>query len=581
MAEIFNTQVDLIQDYQIVRHITTDKGSYAVWMGAGISREAGIKTAGEICNALRQDLAKSAKPKNQDVWATRELNWDDPRRRYSTCLKKYGAAAARVKYFRGLIQGLSPVFGHHAATLLMQAGFLSKTCLTTNFDKLIEIAFAQQGNSECQAIRGDEEANFWRQEEDKCYVIKLHGDYDTHNILNTNDETAIIPKQLGNIVHNALRQRGLVVIGSSGYEDSVVRLFDDLLRDEDSTILNMGLYWGVYISDPKVADPIAIEQQMQRAIMNGAVNKDILEIMARNKKDRPCAFFPVWGAGNFFFDVVKATENRAVVGRAERYLDHTMRLQHIFAQGGLTATAISTRLNKLEQKKASARWRDQNLNMRAQNATRVWTGKGRKSGLTLEILYGDITSRSLMDSGTPLPCRRAVVSPEDNFISASGGAALELLSKAGSHMILNELSKFSEVKHRQVVVTSGGELPVNYIFHATATKLDQDGSSKVTPDDILVTVESVLNTAFSLQVDAIFVPLIGSGEGIKPEESLDAILQASKAFAIAHPDYKIHISVVILDEGMLARKNIGTQLADILNDAFEIKNTFEHVKTAP
>src|SRR6185369_8420891 len=173
MAEIFNTRVDLVPDYEVVRHIITNRNSYAAWIGAGTSVEAGIKTASQICDELRMELAGFANPGNENDWAKSELNWDDPKRRYSTCLKKYGSAANRVKYFRQLIQGLPPVFSHHAVTLLMQAGFLGKTCLTTNFDKLIEIAFAQQGNSECQAIRGDEEASFWRQEDDKCYVIKL------------------------------------------------------------------------------------------------------------------------------------------------------------------------------------------------------------------------------------------------------------------------------------------------------------------------------------------------------------------------------------------------------------------------
>ena len=44
------------------------------------------------------------------------------------------------------------------------------------------MAFAQQGFSECQGIRSEKKAELWRQEEGKCYVVKLHGDYETHNI---------------------------------------------------------------------------------------------------------------------------------------------------------------------------------------------------------------------------------------------------------------------------------------------------------------------------------------------------------------------------------------------------------------
>jgi hypothetical protein len=74
-------------------------------------------------------------------------------------------------------------------SLLAARRVLRTTCLTTNFDKLLELAFAKQGEVECQAIRTPEEAAYWGGEPDKCYILKLHGDYDTHSILNTRDET--------------------------------------------------------------------------------------------------------------------------------------------------------------------------------------------------------------------------------------------------------------------------------------------------------------------------------------------------------------------------------------------------------
>lgn len=570
MVKIFSTEVEIVQEHEVIRQIVTN-GNYVAWIGAGTSVEAKIKTAAQICEDLRKEMAKFAKPADEDEWARTELNWDDMERRYSTCLKKYGSDASRVKYFRQLIQDLPPVFSHHAVSLLMRAGFLKKTCLTTNFDKLIEIAFAQQGISECQSIRSDEEARFWRQEEDKYYVIKLHGDYDTHNILNTNDETVRIPEQLHGIGQTVLKQSGLIVVGSSGYEDSVIRFFNDVLDDDDSTVLNMGLFWGVYLDGPIQTNPGAVEEKVVAAIKQRRVSQKIVELLARKKRDSPCAFFPLWGAGNFFFKLVQSTESKAVKGQAERYLDHKMRLQHIFTQGGLTPQAILRRLEKLDQKEQD-RSRGQDLTTRAQMATRVWKAVGEKSRLSLEVLYGDITSRSLMDSGDP-QLRSAVTSPEDNFVSASGGVALALLRKAGQHTILNELSKFSKVEQGNVVVTSGGELPVNYIFHAAATQLAPDGTSKVTSNDIFKTMNSVFEAALSLQVTQIFVPLIGSGEGVRPVESLEAIVRAVKLFGADHDTAQLHLSIVILDEGMIGRKEVGICLSNTMDKGFVVENT--------
>src|SRR5579863_6131257 len=167
MYSIGNCQVEIAPEHEIIRYVVTNRGSYVPWVGAGVSVEAGIKTGGQICAELRRELAAYAMPADEDDWAKVELSWDDPKRRYSTCLNKYGSAAKRVRYFRHLIQGLQPCFGHHATSLLMQAGFFQRTCLTTNFDKLIEMAFAQQGESECQAIRSGEEVEYWQQEDDK------------------------------------------------------------------------------------------------------------------------------------------------------------------------------------------------------------------------------------------------------------------------------------------------------------------------------------------------------------------------------------------------------------------------------
>jgi O-acetyl-ADP-ribose deacetylase (regulator of RNase III)/NAD-dependent SIR2 family protein deacetylase len=572
VPRIFNSDVLIIPDYEVIRHINTRQNSYMAWIGAGASVEARIKTGRQICDELRKEMAAYAKPDDEIAWARSELSWDDPNRRYSTCLSKYGPAAKRVMYFRQLIQGLQPAFSHHATALLMEAGFLKKTCLTTNFDKLIEIAFAQQGNSEYQAIRSDAEADFWRQEDDKCYVIKLHGDYDTYNILNTSEETVRIPKLLNGIVADAVRQSGLVVIGSSGFEESVLRLFEDLFDNHDAAILNLGLFWGVHVEGPKERYSSTVEKKVAESILAGSVSQDILELMERhNRKDRPCAFFPIWGAGNFFFDLVKSTENRAVIGRAARYLDHRMRLHHIFTEGGLTTEAITKRLKKLDEKELERR-HGQEFRSRAETVTRIWKATGQNSHVVLDVLYGDITSRSLMETGDPKSTCRVVITPEDNFVSASGGAALALLKKAGSHVILNELSKFHSIQQRDVVITSGGELPLQYIFHGAATKLNKDGSSVVTPSDVTATMQAALNAAVVLRVDSIFVPLIATGlEGMKSEESLDAILLAAKEFADAHHDYPMHLMIVIRDEGILARKDAGLCLSKTLGTNFVLE----------
>jgi O-acetyl-ADP-ribose deacetylase (regulator of RNase III) len=171
--------------------------------------------------------------------------------------------------------------------------------------------------------------------------------------------------------------------------------------------------------------------------------------------------------------------------------------------------------------------------------------------------------------------RRAVISPEDTLISAGGGVALALLRKAGQHILLNELSKFDEVRHGEVVVTSGCELPVAYIFHVAATLLRGDGSSLISESDVSQAVVNILSIAKSLDVRGLFMPLIGAGlEGMPPRRSLSAILQGiAKAERFA-TDELVQVAVVIRDEGTISRQEVGSCLEALASSGFDLRDCF-------
>ena len=59
-----------------------------------------------------------------------------------------------------------------------------------------------------------------------------------------------------------------------------------------------------------------------------------------------------------------------------------------------------------------------------------------------------------------------------------------ILSKAGTHGLLNELGKLAPIPQREVAVTSGGNLPVQYIIHAAAISIGPDANYAVTADDV-------------------------------------------------------------------------------------------------
>ena len=155
--------------------------------------------------------------------------------------------------------------------------------------------------------------------------------------------------------------------------------------------------------------------------------------------------------------------------------------------------------------------------------------------------------------------RRAVVSPEDTCISAGGGVAFALLAKAGPRIILNELSKLSPIGHCDVVATSGGNLPVHYIFHAAAIRIEADATYSVTERDVSTTFTAALECAAALGVEVIFAPLIAAGVGpLTPAQSFAAIISAFSAW-----DGQVRpmtVVIVIYKESLLPRADVESTL---------------------
>jgi hypothetical protein len=236
-------------------------------------------------------------------------------------------------------------FAHHATALLMTRGVLFETALTTNFDKLLEGAFLEQGRRECQAIRAEGEAQYWIQESDKCYLFKLHGDYDTHNILNTQSETRSIPPFFLSHATSFLRGRALLVLGSGGNEESIVEFIKRLSLSEDRPVLSGGIRWGVFV-DSRRPEGLSREgelQALEKAIEKGAVSRQVVELLAdvndKFRDARPCSFFPVWGTGNLLLSVIESTEDSELGQTAQLLLDHNMRLHATFRAQSFTRTS--------------------------------------------------------------------------------------------------------------------------------------------------------------------------------------------------------------------------------------------------
>jgi O-acetyl-ADP-ribose deacetylase (regulator of RNase III) len=275
------------------------------------------------------------------------------------------------------------------------------------------------------------------------------------------------------------------------------------------------------------------------------------------------------------FDIVAATNRPSITGTATRFLDHEMRLRHIFKGAGLSQQTVEYHLKTLHDQRIKISSGSLKATAEHEEVLSALHTGGR---VRCRVLYGDITRRALLASREFGAGRRAVVSPEDTYISAGGGVAYALLKKAGELIILNELAKLSPIKQRSVAITSGGYLPVQYILHAAALQIEDGPDGRpvyvASQADVRATAEEVFTKAAALGVRIVWLPLIGAGvASLSPNESLRGLLEAvrteSERTAIVGND--LEIAIVILKERLLPRHLVAAAAADVLGPAFVIE----------
>jgi O-acetyl-ADP-ribose deacetylase len=273
-------------------------------------------------------------------------------------------------------------------------------------------------------------------------------------------------------------------------------------------------------------------------------------------------------------DLVLETKKPALIAAARRWLDHEMRLRHVFVEAGLTDDAVKRHLASLREARSVIEQEKRRRTTRSSEVDEFLTTQARNETAALRLMYGDITSRSLMAAEWLGSGRRAVVSPEDTFVSAGGGVAYQLAVNAGPEAILNELTKFAPIPHGAIAVTSGGSLPVHYIFHAAALEIAPNGKYLVDRSDVSAVMVEVLATASALGVGLVLVPLIGTGVApLQPLESLEALLDgiASWVGSSDGPDGRspVTVCVVIYQEKQVARADARDAVERVLGSTFD------------
>lgn len=161
----------------------------------------------------------------------------------------YPQETHRRQYIADAISKGTPCFGHR-----MLAGLISASkapCVfTTNFDPLIEessllpASLMPPGAARKPTVATLDSAHLATRcldESDWPLIAKLHGDYRSTSLKNTTSELASQDHDLRRAMVEACKRFGLVVVGYSGRDSSVMEALESVLAYENP--FPSGLYW--------------------------------------------------------------------------------------------------------------------------------------------------------------------------------------------------------------------------------------------------------------------------------------------------------------------------------------------------
>jgi len=265
-----------------------------MWLlGAGASVASGIRTAGDMIWDFKRRIFCSEQ--KVPLRACEDLG--DPRLldkiqdffdRKGDCPPRdsleeyafyfsyvYPSEADRRKYIEELTSTGTPSYGHTALALLLKKD-LARIIWTTNFDKNVEdaaaIVFGRTGSLLAVDL---ESPHRFRQASQECrwpLLGKLHGDFQSRRLKNTEDELRSQDAELRQCLVHACQGGGLVVVGYSGRDESVMDALEEAI--DQGKGFPQGLFW---IARSGAAAP-RVAELLEKARSSGVTDAHLIEV---------------------------------------------------------------------------------------------------------------------------------------------------------------------------------------------------------------------------------------------------------------------------------------------------------------
>lgn len=211
--------------------IYSNKGAFALLLGSGVSRAAGIPTGWDIMIDLINQIAILEKKKfstSAEVWFQEYFKEELD---YSNLLEKLTRTTEeRINLLRPYFEPSSdesnddlkkPTKAHRKIAELVQAGYI-RVIVTTNFDRLIENSLKDLGIEPVVISNPSHIENTIPLIHSKITVLKINGDYLDTKFLNIKSELSKYDSRLEEILKYIFENFGLLTCGWSAKWDSAL-----------------------------------------------------------------------------------------------------------------------------------------------------------------------------------------------------------------------------------------------------------------------------------------------------------------------------------------------------------------------
>ena len=253
----------VIDEKGFLQHFTRNAAHIMWFLGAGTSRSAGLPTAEDIIWDLKRryyclhenqslqlhDISnKAIKNKLQTYFDSKGFPEKWSPEEYSFYFQQsFGDDyEAQRKYIREVLaeERLSLNVGHRALGALIAMG-LARIVFTTNFDDVIELAYADVSGKNLTHfhLEGSYAALAALNDERFPIYAKIHGDFRYKSIKNLESDLLSNDEEIRKCFLASAVRYGLVICGYSGRDDNVMAMLSEAI--EQNNAFPHGLFWTV------------------------------------------------------------------------------------------------------------------------------------------------------------------------------------------------------------------------------------------------------------------------------------------------------------------------------------------------